>query len=538
MKYRIPSFIIVILLLCTLVQCAKKGMPEGGPEDEEPPRFIRANPENFTTNFDEEEIRIFFNEYVKLENPQQQIIISPPMDPRPSILPLGSARKDVRIEIFDTLEENTTYTINFGKSITDNNEGNPLHYFKYVFSTGDYIDSLEVGGTVEDAYLKKPADFISIFLYEVDSTFSDSVVYKKTPRYVTYTLDSTNIFNLENLKAGTYQMLAVQDNNDNYLFNPAKEKIGFIENHITIPTDSTYQITIFQEKLDFEIQRPKQLKGQQILFGYEGSANLDSIRIEPLTPQPFGFESRIVKDRKTDSLYYWYKPNIETDSLVFEVISPGGRRDTLITRITEMERDSLKVTAEPSGNINFEQNVVLKANTPLISSDESRITVLDKDSAAVSFSTDLRLLENELHISFNKTESNKYVVQALPGTVTDMFEATNDTITQRISTKALSDFGNLTFRLQNVEEYPVIAQLTNLKGEVMAEIYSEGENVVEFKNLNPGEFFMRLVFDRNDNKKWDTGDYLEKRQPERIEYFPDTLEVRANWDQNEQFILE
>ncbi|WP_373058584.1 Ig-like domain-containing protein [Zunongwangia sp. H14] len=537
MKYRIPSFIIVILLLLTLIQCAKKGMPEGGPEDMEPPRFLRASPENFTTHFDAEEIRIFFNEYVKLKNAQQQIIISPPMDPRPSILPLGSARKDVRIQIFDTLQENTTYLVNFGKSITDNNEGNPLNYFKYVFSTGNYIDSLEVEGTVEDAYLKKPADFISIFLYEVDSTFSDSAVYKKTPRYVTYTLDSTNIFRLENLKAGTYQMLALLDKNDNYKFNPKNEKIGFIDHYITIPTDSTYKITIFEENLNFEVQRPRQFKGQQIVFGYEGVTALDSVQIELLTPKPAGFTSRIIKDSQTDSLYYWYQPKIETDSLSFEVTSPQSR-DTLYTKITEMPTDSLKVSAEPSGSIDFEQDVVLKANTPLVSSDESKIKVLDKDSLPVPFSTELNLLANEFHISFKKTESNTYTLQALPGTVTDLFEDTNDTIIKQVKTRALSELGTLTFRLQNVKQFPIIAQLTDLNGKVQAEKYSEGETVLDFQNLKPGEFFMRLVFDRNKNGKWDTGDYLKKRQPEHIEYFPDTLEVRANWDQNEQFILE
>ncbi|MDT0646852.1 Ig-like domain-containing protein [Zunongwangia sp. F260] len=537
MRNRIPGFLIVIVLLLTLVQCAKKGMPEGGPRDEEPPEFIRANPENYTTNFSKEEIRIFFDEYVKLKNPQQQVIISPPMSPRPSILPLGTARRDVQIEIFDTLQENTTYTINFGKSIIDNNESNPLNYFKYVFSTGDYIDSLEVGGTVEDAYLKKPADFISVFLYEVDSTFSDSVVYQQTPRYVTYTRDSTNIFQLENLKAGTYQMIAIMDENDNYLFNPRNEKIGFVEDFITIPTDSTYEITLFQEELEFEIQRPKQLKGQQILFGYEGVTDLDSVSIELLNPKPEGFTSRIVQDRETDSLYYWYRPTLETDSLTFEVFSPE-RRDTLVARITEMERDSLNVSVTPNGNIGFDQEVFLRANTPLVESNDSLISIMNQDSIFIPFSTELRLLENELRISFEKEESSQYSIQVLPGTVVDMFEATNDTLTQRVSTKSLSEYGTLTFRLQNVQQFPVIAQLTNLKGEVQVEKYSEGENVIDFGNLEPGLFFMRLVFDSNKNHKWDTGNYLKKRQPERIEYFSDTLEVRANWDQPYSFRLE
>ena len=222
MNRKLFNFILFIVVITSVVRCAKKGMPEGGPIDEEPPRFIRANPENYTTNFDAKEISILFNEFIKLENPQQQIIISPPMDPKPNILPLGQARKDVKIEITDTLRENTTYAINFGKSIVDNNEGNPYPYFKYVFSTGDYIDSLEVSGFIEDAYLKETPEFVSIFLYEMDSTYTDSVVYNEIPRYVAYTRDSSVNFDLENLKAGKYQMVAILDDNANYKFNPAK----------------------------------------------------------------------------------------------------------------------------------------------------------------------------------------------------------------------------------------------------------------------------------------------------------------------------
>lgn len=512
-------------------------MPEGGPKDEDPPKFIRATPENYTTNFSSDEIRILFDEYVKLEDPQQQIIISPPMDPKPSIMPMGSARKDVKIEIFDTLQENTTYTINFGKSIVDNNEGNPLPYFKYVFSTGDYIDSLAVSGSVEDAYLKAPDEFISIYLYEVDSAFSDSAVFKTTPRYVTYTLDSTNNFTLENLKEGKYQMLAILDKNNNYLYNPKREKIAFLDHYINIPTDSTYTLRLFKEKLPFEPERPKQYKGQQIIFGYEGTTHLDSVHINLLNDKPAGFASRIVKDPEKDTLYYWYAPKLKTDSLSFEVASPAGI-DTLYTKIGEVDRDSLKVSAEPSSNINFNEDLVLKATTPLVSYDENYISLLDKDSAAVPFTTELKPLENQLLIKFDKTENNKYQFQALPGAVTDLFDATNDTISKELRTAALADYGKVILHLQNVQNYPILVQLTDLKGNVQAEKYSTGGNSFEFKYLKPGKFFIRIIFDRNENGKWDTGDYLEKRQPEKIEYFPDTLDVRANWDINQSFILK
>ena len=157
--------------------------------------------------------------------------------------------------------------INFGKSIVDNNEGNPYPYFKYVFSTGDYIDSLEVSGFIEDAYLKETPEFVSIFLYEMDSTYTDSVVYNEIPRYVAYTRDSSVNFDLENLKAGKYQMVAILDDNANYKFNPAKDKIGFLDHPISIPTDSIYTISIFQEELAFEVKRPKLFKGRQLLIG-------------------------------------------------------------------------------------------------------------------------------------------------------------------------------------------------------------------------------------------------------------------------------
>lgn len=530
MKKRIPGYLLVLVVFLSLVQCAKKGTPTGGPEDEEPPRFIRASPENFTTNFDKKEIRIFFNEYIKLDKPQQQIIISPPMIPAPTIMPLGSARKDIKIEIFDSLQENTTYAINFGKSIEDNNEGNSLDYFKYVFSTGDYIDSLSISGSVKDASLKAVPEPVSIYLYEIDSTYSDSIVYKETPRYVTYSKDSSFTFSLENLKGGTYQMVGIIDKNNNYLHNPRNEKIGFINSPITIPTDSTYQLTVFKEDLEFEVKRPKMVKGNQIIFGYEGKTNLDSLQINLISEKPAGFTSRIIKDAKTDSLYYWYNKEFEKDSLIFEVVS-HNRRDTLSPRISKLERDSLKLSAEPKGSIGLNKALKLKANTPIVSQNEALINILNQDSVQVAFTTDLNLLNNEVLIEFDKTESSKYSLTALPGAVTDLFEDTNDTLRLNLTTKSMADYGDLVIRLQNVRSYPIIVQLTNMKGEVLEEQTSDTESTFNFSLLNPGEYFIRIIYDTNGNREWDTGNFLKRKQPEIIEYFQDTLNVRANWDE-------
>ena len=265
-----PHFLLTLLLIVVFQSCAKRGTPDGGPEDFIPPVYVRATPENFTTNFDAEEIRIYFDEYIKLNEAQRQIIVSPPMDPKPEITPLGSASRSIRIKITDTLQENTTYTINFGQSIVDNNAGNPLPFFQYIFSTGSYIDSLSVAGHISDAYFKDAPPFVSVMLYEVDSTYNDSTIFLQQPRYITNTLDSLTTFNLDYLKEGTYQLVALNDLNNNYRFDPGRENIAFLDQSITIPTDSVYDLKLFREIPQFGIARPKQEAGQHIIFGYTG----------------------------------------------------------------------------------------------------------------------------------------------------------------------------------------------------------------------------------------------------------------------------
>ncbi|SDK85802.1 Ig-like domain-containing protein [Salinimicrobium catena] len=526
-------FLIVIIS----AGCAKRGTPEGGPIDEIPPQYVRARPENFTTNFDAREIRIYFDEYIKMQDPQRQIIISPPMDPKPDITPLGTASKSITININDTLQPNTTYTINFGRSITDNNEGNPLDYFTYAFSTGPYIDSLTVAGNVSDALLKMPDPYISVMLYEVDSTYSDSVIYNRIPRYVTNTLDSLTTFELRNLKEGTYQLVGMRDVNNNYIFDPATDKVAFADEYITIPTESVFDLILFSEDPNFRFMRPQQKSAQHLLFGYEGLAQPDSLTIEMISPKPEGFESRITKDREKDTLHYWYKPTIERDSLRFIAEMPGYR-DTLLTRRKEMKMDSLQFTFEPKSTINFAQNLQILPNIPLSSTNDSLINIVDKDTLPVAFTTKYDNWKNELVISFEKKESQVYRLTALPGAFTDFFGKENDTLKTQIRTQAYADYGNLVINLQNVQEFPVILQLTTEKGEVQAEKYSTGSTSINFQNIKPGKYLLRLIYDSNENRIWDSGSFLQRRQPEKVVYFPDPLEVRANWDVTQTFNVE
>lgn len=534
-----PGFSALLMLLVVVVftACAKRGTPDGGPKDELPPKYVKAKPENFTTNFDAREIRIYFDEYIKMKDPQRQIIISPPMDPRPEITPLGTASKSIRINITDTLQPNTTYTINFGRSITDNNEGNPLDYFTYVFSTGPYIDSLTVSGTVSDALLKTPDPFISVMLFEVDSTYNDSAVYTRTPRYITNTLDSATTFQLNNLKEGTYQLVGMKDVNNNYRFEPETDKIAFADEYITIPNESAFDLTLFKEIVNFKFTKPQQKSGQHLIFGFAGQPQPDSLEIELLSPKPEDFTSTFTKDTEKDTLHYWYKPVITTDTLLFEVKMPGYK-DTLVSRLKEMDRDSLQFTFEPKSTIGFNQDLKIIPNIPFSRINDSLISIIDKDTLAVPFTTSYDKWNNEFILSFDKKERDSYQLLALPGAFTDFFGKQNDTLKTQLRTQAFSDYGNVVINLQNVAQFPVIVQLTTEKGKVQTEKYSTGETSLNFINVKPGKYFLRLIYDVNENGIWDSGKFLERKQAEKVVYFEDILDVRANWDVTQAFNVE
>ena len=307
MKHRLLYIPIAILFLLSFVDCAKKGTPSGGKKDSIPPVIVKSVPENFSINFTDSEIRIYFDEYIKLKNLQSNLIISPPLKYPPVITPLSTS-KFIKIKISDTLLPNTTYSFNFGQSIVDNNEENAYDYFKYVFSTGTYIDSLKLSGNIADALLAKPESPTTILLYEVNETYKDSMVFSEKPMYITSTRDTTNTFELSNLKEGNYKLVALKEKNNDYTFQPKTDKIGFVEQVITLPTDSTYQLTLFKENPAYSITRPKHVSKNHILFGFEG--DIKELSIDLKSEVAAEFESRLFHDLKTDTLHYWFKPTV------------------------------------------------------------------------------------------------------------------------------------------------------------------------------------------------------------------------------------
>lgn len=534
MPKKLIKLAFVFSIIYAIISCANRGTPQGGPKDEEPPTIVKSLPENYSTNFDKDEIRIYFDEYVKLKDINKQLIISPPMKTQPEITPLGSASKYITVKIYDTLQPNTTYAINFGTSIVDNNEDNPYPYFKYVFSTGEYIDSLEVSGSIKDALLQKTDDFVSVMLYEADTTYTDSIIYKQQPKYITNTLDSTTAFTLSNLRAGKYKLVALKDNNQDNKYQQQSDKIGFKKEFITVPSDTTYTIKLFKEVPDFKIIRPQLLSGEKIAFGYQGDYEGTNVEIRSVVSDSFAY--KLTKAVEKDTLLYWYKPRIYQDSLLFYVTHPSGYEEDFTVRISEQKRDSLIVKPSHTSSLHFHENFSVSGSIPFDTFDLSKMTFIDKDSTAVSYSTSFDTLNNSLNFEFDKIEDQNYEITIFPGAFTDFFENINDTLSFKLRTKTYADYGNVRVNLKNAT-YPVIVQLVDKNGEIKREQISTKQEPIDFKNVVPAELYIRVIFDENGNGIYDPGNFLKGMQPERVSYDSTPMDIRAGWDEVREFTL-
>ena len=227
-------YLLPFALLCW--NCAQQGSPTGGPRDETPPRVLESEPPNYSTRFEANKIQITFDEFIVLDNVNQELIVSPPMEEKPEV---KLRKKTLVIQFEEELKENTTYTMNFGSAIKDLHEGNKLLNFEYVFSTGDVLDSLSVKGTLKYAEdLSVPEDPISIMLYE---ELGDSVPLTRIPLYVGRS-DDSGVFSVNNLRADTFKVFALKDGNNNLLFDLPSEEIAFLDSNLIVNAEFARQL--------------------------------------------------------------------------------------------------------------------------------------------------------------------------------------------------------------------------------------------------------------------------------------------------------
>ena len=236
----------------------------------------------------------------------------------------------------------------------------------------------------------------------------------------------------------------------------------------------------------------------------------------------------ITKNKETDTLNYWFK-KFDYDTLYFK-ISKSNYSKTYKLKKQELEKDSLIVSSSINSVLELEDQFKINSNIPLLSIDNEKISVLNKDSILVEFKTELDKNKFDVNFKFEVLPNDNYTINILPNAIKDFYENSNDTISYSFKTKSRSDYGILNLKINDLKEYPVIVQLLDNKESVVREKKLNSiEDPCFFENLKPANYFIRLIYDKNNNGIWDTGNFLNRIQPEKTFHYSEEIVVRANW---------
>jgi len=615
-------FYTIIAFSIVFAGCAKMGSITGGTKDIIPPKVISAKPENYSNNFESEKIEIEFSEFIQLKNVNQELIISPPLPKKPTI---RIKNKSLLIELNNELRENTTYTLNFGKAIADNNEGNPLTNYEYVFSTGEFLDSLSVQGILLNSFNLLPSK--EPFIVGIYDLMEDSVPLKSIPIYIGKT-DDKGHFMINNIKEDTFKVFALKDMNSNLIFDLPTEEIGYSDTLLMLnpeflrtlpkrlmPVDTT-RLDTLNLGLDEPNTKPKKLsKKEQARMAAAAldsaiTAKADSIEFANKLPELFidlvyflpeaskqylsnservgkeyfkvsfslplaedpGIKSINLPDTGNwyfpeinatrDTFIYWLRDTsfVKSDSLRFAITYPVkdsvgeyfAKTDTLKffsrpaapktttsrggKNKTEVKIPEVKLlvgSIRNRGMMELNANIPLSFNFPLQQIDTSLVRLsMMEDSVEVSqkysiIADSVNVRKAEMRASWK--EKGKYKMMMLPGAFTDIYSHTNDTIEISFSVQEKAFYGSLLLTLSEVKS-PVLVQLMSEKETVLKTKLVTNDGLVVFDYLLPAKYKVKFVYDNNENSKWDTGDYLKKKQPEKVSYYEGEINIRSNWD--------
>ena len=527
----------IALLMAAIYSCATVDKPAGGRSDYDPPVPLSYSPENYSANFKAKKIEVVFDERIKYKNLNKELVVSPPIpDILQRIKPSATMpTKKMEIDLSDVeLLPNTTYTLNFGNSVGDNHEGTAIPNFKYVFSTGEKIDSLTIGGIVEDAFLGNFDPKTVIMLYRVDSTFNDSTIFKERPRYFTRLADQKDsTFRIDNIAPGTYQLIALVNEASNQMYNQTKDKIAFFPRYIELREPETvgYRLRLAQARRPYKIyQGVNQQKGL-IQIAVDGLDPQDSIlRISPELPDTARDYYLFNKER--DTLRYWFTSD-EKDSILFAVKRNGSASDTISARIRKPAEVEFKRIISTQG-LELDGHVFIDANKPIGEINPQYVQLLDKDSLSRPFSLKLDSTTfTRAEILFPIAQSNNYRITILPGAIKSILgEEVKDTARIALKTKSVEDYGMLTVNPVSFHQFPIIVQLvTPDKNTVVKEAILDKPGKAIFKLIVPAKYLLRVIFDTNGNGRWDTVDYLKKQQPEHVQYMNEFITIRPLWEE-------
>ncbi len=459
----------VIHMIIALDSCAVIVPPAGGPKDTIPPVLVKANPVDSSLDFNTKRIVFTFDEFVDVQDPQNNLMISP----LPKISPVVEARLNtVTVRIKDSLEPNTTYTYNFGNTIKDYNEGNVLKNFTYAFSTGHHMDSLRIKGHVVLAESGKTDTTLVVMLH---TSADDSAVVKDRPRYLTK-LDGKGDFVFTNLPAKTFYVYALKDEGNQHRYTSQKQVFAFADR----PVPHSLEVRM------------------DTLYAYSSGTISGGGNITTGLPD---IQNVLVTKGKKNQ-------NDKSDKRLKYTASAGEGQQDLLTNF----------------NISFDQ--------PLRHFDTSKIKVTTDSSfqplAKYSFSLDSLRREIEFHIDW--TENTVYHIILDKDFADDSSgKKLLKTDTINIKSKKLSDYGSLQLKLHNLDmsRNPVLLFISN---EALYKSYPLAGPDFSQTLFLPGDYELRILYDENKNGRWDPGSFFGKhKQPEKVKLLDRKISIKANW---------
>lgn len=501
-----------------------------------PPQPLSYLPNNFEIEFTRSSFTIEFDEYIQVTDLSGQLIISPPLSKTPEYNLRG---KSLEIQWEEELLPNTTYQFNFGKSVKDLNEGNVNPDLQYVFSTGSYLDSLEISGRAINAEDNEPLQNAAVLIYK---NLADSMPRTSPPDYFNLT-DVNGNFKLRYLPAGDFKLFVLFEENNNYVYDGPPERIGYLADAIQSGLDSLPrpQIVTFIE--NDTSQYISSSKGRDygrynVVFNVP-TTEASIIFIDTETNEKL--EAISFLNERKDTLQNWVTLPKQSD---FEeatvIVRDGAFVDTSFWYIeTDKDfREKAELTLNSNttqSKLNLTHEFTLNFNNPIVEADTAIIYFLE-DSVRV-FPTDFHRsnLNRTFKVGFPFKKESFYIFKAKAGAFKDVFESYNDSVSIPFSLQDNDYYGNLSVKIflpDSISDTttPKLLQFYTDKNKLIEQIPFTSELSKNFERLDPGKYLLKVVYDENNDGKWNTGNYSNGDQPERISIYPEEIQIRSNWD--------
>lgn len=528
--YRTPSLWGVFLLLCIAIfagNCAQIAQPPGGKKDTLAPKLIDSNPKMRAKNVKPKQIELFFDEYINVENLPQKTIVTPG-----SGITFDYRAKPTSVVLLfnEPLRDSTTYTISFTDGIRDASERNPATNLKLVFSTGNELDSLSISGTVSNVTTGTTVEGALVGLYLPRDTLD---VQRNKPIYYTKT-DTSGRFIIENVKAGEYDVLSFTDKNNNFLFNPNGEDVGFLKERVNLNKSvSDLSIELFgQNTTPIRIQRPESRSDSYLITLNRGIESYSVKFREPQDSLPS------IQPAVNQIKFFRSKETTDTLSILLTAVDSLGITNTLKHTINfrpkskreKPEEFTFKPEPLPNDAVEPTFSWKLVFNKPIgkvngkqvqFSIDSVSSTDLDSFTSVIGRQqTELVTQVTTKARKFIRIRMNRDGIESVMG---DTITAT--TITYPVLNP--ENFGALRGRI-TTKEPNYILELVDERGGVNQRL--RNTPIYELKNIKPGKYRMRLIIDRNNNGVWNTGRYEQRIPAEPIVYYPGVIVVKQNFE--------